>query len=75
MCERCEQRGCCIVYEIPTYVGKLSFMPEKRASPRLNISHVDPAVSPPFFSQGNKVPSLNTLFYTLLEIKACPSLL
>jgi hypothetical protein len=27
------------------YVGKLSFMPEKRASPRLNIRHVNPAVS------------------------------
>jgi len=27
------------------YVGKLSFMPEKRASPRLNIRHVNPAIS------------------------------
>jgi hypothetical protein len=25
------------------YVGKLSFMPEKRASPRLNIRHVNQA--------------------------------
>jgi len=28
-------------------IGKLSFMLEKRASPRLNIGHVDPAVSMP----------------------------
>jgi len=40
MCERSGKRGCCIVY-----VRKLSFMPEKRASPRLNIRHVKPAVS------------------------------
>jgi hypothetical protein len=40
MCERSGKRGCCIVY-----VEKLSFMHEKRASPRLNIRHVNPAVS------------------------------
>jgi ankyrin len=40
MCERSGKRGCCIVY-----VGKLSFKHEKRASPRLNICHVNPAVS------------------------------
>jgi len=40
MCERSGKRGCCIVY-----VEKLSFMHEKRASPRLNIRHVNLAVS------------------------------
>jgi hypothetical protein len=40
MCEREGKRGCCIVY-----VRKLSFMHEKHASPRLNIRHVNPAVS------------------------------
>jgi len=40
MCERSGKRGCCIVY-----VRKLSFMHEKHASPRLNICHVNPAVS------------------------------
>ena len=40
MCERSGKRGCCIVY-----VRKLSFMHEKRASPRLNIRHVNSAFS------------------------------
>jgi hypothetical protein len=40
MCELGGQRG-----SLNCYVRKLSFMPEKRASPRLNIGHVDPAVS------------------------------
>jgi hypothetical protein len=40
MCELFGQRG-----SLNCYVKKLSFMLEKRASPRLNVGHVDPAVS------------------------------
>jgi hypothetical protein len=36
------QSGCYIDYKEVS----LPFMPEKRASPRLTIGHVDPAVSP-----------------------------